>query len=164
MADQPAPHFKHRTFHHPKRSNLHLHHLFSTQLYEESALNFFFLSLWFALLPRWSSNSFHRNCPQLQSPSISRRQARGKGDRERERVIAAVSQRMDISNPRRILAVSLEGSEHHLSRVIKGMLFFFSHILARSRCVFCGVSAEERAFNLSRVYIVVTIYDPISEL
>ncbi|KAK1253313.1 hypothetical protein MKX07_001390 [Trichoderma sp. CBMAI-0711] len=28
---------------------------------------------------------------------------------------------MDISNPRRILAVSLEGSEHHLSRVIKDL-------------------------------------------
>ncbi|PTB69439.1 hypothetical protein BBK36DRAFT_1187106 [Trichoderma citrinoviride] len=28
---------------------------------------------------------------------------------------------MDVSNPRRILAVSLEGSEHHLSRVIKDL-------------------------------------------
>lgn len=33
---------------------------------------------------------------------------------------------MDISNPRRILAVSLEGSESHLSRVLKGNLLYYA--------------------------------------
>lgn len=46
---------------------------------------------------------------------------------------------MDISNPRRILAASLEGSESHLSRVIKGtpimrsLYVFLCLILGRVR-------------------------------
>lgn len=66
---------------------------------------------------------------------------------------------MDISNPRRILAVSLEGSEQHLSRVIKGNALFDSCYRHDCMgCVFCGVFGISTCIYEMQVTVEMNFY------
>lgn len=51
---------------------------------------------------------------------------------------------MDISNPRRILAVSLESEAEHLSRLVKGLLSFPIYALLNSSSIshFTGIDLQ----------------------